>query len=143
MWKDEVILIILKYQSVQFSTQSCLTLCNGLQQARPPCPSPTPGAYSNWCLSKPSKHLILCCPLLLLPSIFPTIRVFSWVSSSHQVAKVLEFQLQHQSFQWIFRLISFKIDWFDLLEVQGTLKSLPQHHSSKASILQHSAFFIV
>ena len=67
--------------------------------------------------------------------------LFQWVSSSHQVAKVLELQLQHQSFQWI--LISFRIDWFDLLAVQGTLKSLLQHHSSKASILQCLAFFLV
>ena len=66
--------------------------------------------------------------------------LFQWVSSSHQVAKVLEFQLQHQSFQWIFR-ISFRMDWFHLLAVQGTLKSLLQHHSSKASILWCSAFF--
>jgi len=64
-----------------------------------------------------------------------------WVSSSQQMAKVLEFQLQHQSFQWIFKLISFRMDWLDLLAVQGTLKSLLQHHSSKASILWHSAFF--
>ena len=83
----------------------------------------------------PSNHLILCRPLLLPPSIFPSISVFKWVSSSHQVAKVLEFQLQHQSFQWILRT--------DLLSVQGTLKSLLQHHSSKASIPRHSAFFIV
>ena len=69
--------------------------------------------------------------------------LFQWVSSSHQVAKVLEFQLQHQSFQWIFRLISFRTDWLDLLAVQGTLKSLFQHHSSKASILRRSAFFMV
>ena len=55
----------------------------------------------------------------------------------------MELQLQHQSFQWIFGLISFRIHWFDLLAVQGTLKSLLQHHSSKASILQHSAFFLV
>ena len=68
--------------------------------------------------------------------------LFQWVSSSHQVAKLLELQLQHQSFQWIFR-ISFRMDWFDLLAVQGTLKSLLQHHSSKASILRRSAFFIV
>ena len=59
------------------------------------------------------------------------------------MAKVLEFQLQHQSFQWIFRFDSFRRDWLYLLAVQGTLKSLLQHHSSKASILQHSAFFIV
>ena len=70
--------------------------------------------------------------------------LFQWVSSSHQVAKVLEFQLQHQSFQWILRTdISFRVDWLYLLAVQGTLKSLLQHHSSKASILRCSAFFIV
>ena len=70
--------------------------------------------------------------------------LFKRVSSSHQVAKVLEFQLQHQSFQWILRIdLSFRRDWVDLLAVQGTLKSLLQHHSSKASILRHSAFFIV
>ena len=62
--------------------------------------------------------------------------LFKWVSSSHQVAKVLEFQLQHQ-------LISFRMNWLDLLAVQGTLKSLLQHHSSKASVLWHSAFFMV
>jgi len=72
----------------------------------------------------PSDHFILCCPLLFLPSIFPSIRVFQSVSSSNQVTKVLELQLQHQSFQWIFRLISFRMDWFDFLAVQGTLKSL-------------------
>ena len=69
--------------------------------------------------------------------------LFQWVNSSHEVARVLEFQLQHQSFQWICRVDFFRIDWFDLLVVQGTLKSLLQHHSSKASILKHSAFFMV
>ena len=69
--------------------------------------------------------------------------LFQWISSLHQVAKVLELQLQHQSFQWIFRLISFRLDWFDLFAVQGTLKSLLQHPSSKASILRCSAFFTV
>ena len=71
--------------------------------------------------------------------------LFKWVSSSHQVAKGLEFQLQHRSFQWTFQsgLISFRMDWLDLLEVQGTLKSLLQQHSSKALILQCSAFFVV
>ena len=69
--------------------------------------------------------------------------LFKWVSSSHQVAKVLEFQLQHQSFQWIFRMISFRMDWLDLLAVQGTLKSLLQYHSPKASILWCSAFYTV
>ena len=66
--------------------------------------------------------------------------LFKWVCSSHQVAKLLEFQLQHQSFQ---RLISFRMDWVDLLAVQGTLKSPLQHHSLSASVLQLSAFFIV
>ena len=69
--------------------------------------------------------------------------LFKWVSSSHQVAKVLEFQLQHQSFNEHPGLISFRMDWLDLLAVQGTLKSLLQHHSSKASILRRSAFFTV
>ena len=89
-----------------------------------------------------SNHLILCHPLLLSPSIFPTIRVFSndqsfqMVSSSHQMAKVLEFQLHISPSNEHSGLISFRMDWFDLLVVQGTLKSLLQHHSSKASILQ-------
>ena len=69
--------------------------------------------------------------------------LFKWVSSSYQMAKVLEFQFQHQSFQWIFGLISLRMNWLDLLAVQGTLKSLLQHHSLKASVLQCSAFFIV
>ena len=90
----------------------------------------------------PSNHLAL---LLLSSPAFNLSQhqgLFSWVSSLHQVAKLLELQLQHQSFQWIFRLISFRVNWFDLLAVQGTLKSLLQHHSSKASILQCSAFFM-
>ena len=69
--------------------------------------------------------------------------LFKWVSSSYQVAKVLAFQLQYQSFQWYSGLTSFRTDWFDLLAVQGTLQSLLQHHSSKASILLRSAFFRV
>ena len=68
---------------------------------------------------------------------------FQWVGSLYQVAKVLELQLQHQSFQWIFRTDFYRYDWFDLIAVQGTLKSLLQHHSSKASILGGSAFFTV
>ena len=69
--------------------------------------------------------------------------LFQWVNSSQYVAKVLEFQLQHQPFQWISGLISIRVDWLDLLAFQGNLKSLLQHHSSKVSILQSSAFFIV
>ena len=90
----------------------------------------------------PSRHLILSCLFLLLPPIPHSIRGFQWVNSSHEVGKVLEFQLQHQSFQWT---PSFRMDWLDLdlLAVQGTLKSLFQHRSSKTSILQCSAFFRV
>ena len=88
-----------------------------------------------------SNHLSLCC-LLLLPSICPSTILFQWIGSLAQVAKVLKFQLQHQSFQYS-GLISFRIDWFGLLSVQRTRKSLLQHHSSKASILWHSAFFMV
>ena len=68
--------------------------------------------------------------------------LFYWVSSSNHVAQVLEYQLQHESFQWYWGLISFRMDWLDLLGVQATLKGVFQHHSSKASILQCSAFFI-
>ena len=84
----------------------------------------------------PSNHLILCCPLLLLPSIFSSIRVFSNVSSSHQVAKYWSFSISPSN--EYSGLISFRIDWFDLLAVQGTLKSLLQHH--KASIQKHQFF---
>jgi len=89
----------------------------------------------------PSNHLILCHTLLLLSSILLSIRIFSNVSSSHQVAKVLEFQLQHPSNEYS-GMLSIRIDWLDLLVVQGTLKSLLQNPSSKTSILRHSAFFI-
>ena len=95
-------------------------------------------------LVMPSNHLILCCPLLPLPSIFPSHQgLLKWVSSSHQVAKLLAFQLQHQSFQWIFKTDFLRMDWLDLLAVQETLKSLLQRRSSKVSILWCSAFFIV
>src|SRR5574337_157636 len=92
----------------------------------------------------PSNHLILCHPLLLLPSIFPSIRVFSNESTLHiRWPKYWSFSLSISPSSEYSGLISFRIDWFDLLAVHGTLKSLLQHHSSKASILQHSAFFMV
>ena len=92
----------------------------------------------------PSNHLILCHPLLLLPSIFPTIRVFSNNSVLHITwPKKWSFSFNISPSNENPRLISFRMDWWDLLAVQGALKSLLQHHSSKASILQHSAFFIV
>ena len=92
----------------------------------------------------PSNHLILCHPLLLPPSIFPSIRVFSnefvlrirW-------PKYWSFSLSISPSNGYSGLISFRMDWLDLLAVQGTLKGLLQHHSSKASILQHSGFFII
>ena len=131
---------------------SCLVVSNslpphGLQHPRFPCLS----CFTiSWSLLKlmcfelvmPSSHLILCCPFLPLPSIFPSIRVFSsgsvlWIrwpkSWSFSISPSSEYS----------GLISFRIDWFDLLVVQGTLKSLLQHHSSKASILWRSAFFTV
>ena len=92
----------------------------------------------------PSNHLILCRPLLLLPSIFPSIRVFSNESALNiRWPKYWSFSLNISPSNEHSGLISFRIDWFDLPAVQGTLKSLLQHHSSKASILQSSAFFIV
>ena len=89
-----------------------------------------------------SNHLILCHPLLLLPSIFPRIRVFS-SESSHQVAKYWSFSFNISPSNEHSGLSSFRMVWLELLAVQGALKSLLQHHSSKASILRHSAFFIV
>ena len=94
----------------------------------------------------PSNHLMLCCPLLLLPSIFPSIRVFS----NESVLRIrwpkywsFSFSISINPSNEYAKLISFRMDWFELLEFQGTLKSLLQHHSSKASILWHSAFFRV
>ena len=91
----------------------------------------------------PSNDLIPCCPLLLLPSIFPSARVFSWCSS-HQIAKVLELRFQHQSFRWIFR-VYFLWDWLVWSPCcpRNSIKTLLQHHNSKASILWCSAFSIV
>ena len=120
---------------------------HALHHTRLPSPSPTPGTYSKLMSITsvtPSNHLILCRPLLLPPSIFPSIRAFSselvlhirwpkYWSFSYSICPSYE----HPG------LISFRMDWLDLLAVQGTLKSLLQHHSSKASILLHSAFFIV
>ena len=92
----------------------------------------------------PSNHLILCCPLLLLPSIFPSIRVFSNESALRMWwPKYWSFSFNISRSNEHTGLISFRMDWLDLLAIQGTLKSLLQHHSSKASIFQHSAFFTV
>ena len=106
---------------------------------------PTPGACSNSCEPvMPSNHLTLCRPLLLLPSIFPSIRVFSEESVLYiRWPKYWSFSFSISLSNKYSGSISFRIDWLDLLAVQGTLKSLLQHHSSKASVLQCSAFFTV
>ena len=133
---------LLCFSSVQFShsVMSDSLHPHELQHARPPCPSPTPRVYSNSCPLSQWSHPTISSSVVPFSSnlqSFPASGFFPWVNSSHEVAKVLEFQLQYQFFQW------WKMDWLDLLAVQGTLKSLLQHHSSKASILQYSAFFIV
>ena len=135
--------------SVQFS---CSVVSDCLrphepQHARLCCPSPTPGVHANpcplsrWCHPTISSSVI---PLLLLPSIFPSIRVFSNESALHiRWPKYWSFSFNISPSNEHPGLISYKMDWLDLLTIQGTLKSLLQHHSSKASIFRHSAFFIV
>ena len=120
------------------------SLPHGRQHSRPPCPSPTHGVYSNSESVMASNHLILCRPLLLLPSIFPSIRVFSYQSVLRiRWPKYWSFSFSISPSNAYSELISFRIDWLDLFAVQKTLKSLLQNHSSKASILLCSAFFIV
>ena len=95
-------------------------------------------------LVMPSNHVVHCCPLFLLPSILPSIKVFSNKSAFHiKWPKCWSFSFNISPFNEYAELISFRMDWFDLLAVQGTLKRVLQHHSSKASILQRSEFFIV
>ena len=114
-----------------------------------PCPSPILRAYSNSCLLHQSSHSTMSScvvPLSFHLQSFPASGSYQWVDSSHQMAKVLEFQYWNFSISLSNEysgLISFRMDCLDLLAVQGTLKSLLQHHTSKASILQCSAFFTV
>ena len=116
----------------------------GLQHTRLPCPSLFPRVCSNSCdivSMMPPNHLILCHPLLLLPSIFPSIRVFSNESALCIMwPKYWSFSFSISPSNEYSGLISFRMDWLDLLAVQGTPKSLLQHHNSKASVLQCSAF---
>ena len=133
--------------SVQFShsVMSDSLQPHELQHASLPCPSPTPGAYSNSSIESvmPFNHLILCHPLLLLPSNFPSIRVFSIESVLHiRWPKYWSFSFSISPSNEYSGLISVRMDWLDLLEVQGTLKSLLQYHSSKASILLRSPSFM-
>ena len=117
-----------------------------LQHARLPCPSSPPRLLKLISIESvmPSNHLILCHPLLLMSSIFPSIRVFSnELACCLRWPKYWNFSFSISPSNEYLGLISFRMDWLDLLVVQGTLKSLLQHHSSKASIRWHSAFFIV
>ena len=134
--------------SVQFRSLSCVQLfVTPWTAARQAFLSIT----NSWSLLKltsiesvmPSNHLVLCCPLLLLPSIFPSIRVFSDASVLIRWPNDWSFSFSISPSNENSGLISFKMDWLDLLAVQGTLKNLLQHHNSKAAILRCSAFFIV
>ena len=117
---------------------------HGVQHSRHSSPSRTPRVYSNSCLWSLWCHLILCLPLLLPPSIFPSIRVFSSEPVLRiRCPKFWSFSFNISPSSEYSGLISFRIEWLDILAVQGTLKSLLQHLSSKASFLQLSAFFIV
>ena len=140
-------LIISQFSSV---AQSCPTLCDPMD-----CSTPSMASLSvtnSWSLLKlmsiksvmPSNHLILCHPLLLPPSIFPSLRVFSDESVlCIRWPKYWSFSFSISPSNEYLELISFRVDWLDLLIVQGTCKSLLQHHSSKASVLRCSAFFMV
>ena len=136
------------FSSVSSVAQSRPTLCNPMNCSMPGLPvhhqlpeSTTPMSLES---VMPSNHLILCCPLLLLPSIFPSIRVFSNESVLRmRWPKYWSFSFNISPSSEYSGLISFRMDWLDLLAVQGTFKSLISHHSSRASVLQDSAFFIV
>ena len=138
--------------SVQFSSVQSLSHVWLFATPWTAAPQASLSITNTWSLLKlmsissvmPSNHLILCCPLLLLPLIFPSIRVFSNESALHiRWPKYWSFSFSISPCNEYSGLISFRMDWLDLLVLQGILKSLLQYHSSKASILQHAAFFIV
>ena len=136
------------FSSVQFSHSvvSDSLQCHGLQLTRLSCPSQTPRTCSRMSIESvmPSNHLILCRPLLLPPSIFPSFRVFSKESVHHiRWPKYWSFSFNMSPSNEHPGLISLRMDWLDLLTVQGTLKSLLQYHRSKAYILWCPAFFMV
>ena len=146
--RSHLTLIIIS--SVQFSSvaQSCPTLCDPMNRSTPGLPVHHQLLESLRFMSIesviPSSHLILCRPLLLLPPVLPSIRVFSNESTLRmRWPKYWSFSFSIIPSKEIPGLISFRMDWLDLLAVQGTLKSLLQYHSSKASILRRSAFFTV
>ena len=139
----ELVNTVSQFNSV---TQSCLTICDPMDCSMPGLPvhHQLLEFTQLMCIESvmPSNHLILCCPILLLPSIFPSIRIFS----NESILCMRQPNYQSFSFSPLNEypgLISFRMDWLDIFAVQGTLKSLLQHHNSKASILWLSAFFIV
>ena len=145
--KDIHIVFVFHFRSVQFSCSvvSDSLWPHGLQHTRPPCPSPTPRACSNSCPLSRWCHPTISSSVVPFSSCLHLSRhqgLFQWVSS-HQVAKYWSFSFSLSPSNEYSGLISFRMDWFDFCAVQGILKSLLQHHRSKASILQHSAFFIV
>ena len=144
------IIICLSFLCAQFSSvaQSCLILCDPIDCSMPVLPvhhqlPESTQTHVNW-VSDAIQTSHPLSSLLLLPSVFPSIRVFSNESALHiRWPKYWSFSFSISPFNEHLGLISFRMDWLDLLAVQGTLKSLLLHHNSKASILQHSAFFIV
>ena len=141
---------LLSCQSVSSVAQSCLTLCDPMNRSTPglpvhhQLPDPWPPKPMSIESVMPSNHLLLCRPLLLLPSIFPSIRVFSNESAlPSRWPKYWSFSFSNNPSSEYSGLISFRMDRFDLLAVHGTLKNILQHHSFKTSILQCSAFFMV
>ena len=132
---------------LSFSPQSCLTLCNPTNCRTPGFPVPHHLELLKLTSIEsvmPSNHLILCHPLFFWPSLFLSTKDFSDESAFHiRWSKYWSFSLRISLFNEQYVLISFRTDWFDLLTVQGTLKSLLQHHSSKVSILRPSVFFMV
>ena len=138
-------IVLNSFSSVQSLSRVRLFVTHELQYARLPL-----SITDSWSLFKlmsiksvmPSNHLILCCPLILLPSIFPSIKVFSNESVLHiRWPRYWSFSISISPSNEYLGRISFRIDWLVLLAIQGTLKSLLQHHSSKASIIRLSAFF--
>ena len=136
------------FSSVQFSHSVVSNSFgpHGLQHTRLPCPWPTPGVYSNSCLSSGWHHPTISSSVVPSPPAFDLSQhqgLFQWVSSSHKWPKYWSFSFRISPFHEYSGMISFRIDWLDLLAVPETHKNLLQHHSSKASILQLSVFFIV
>ena len=151
LWDANLILLFFGFCCCSIA-QSCPTLCDPMDCSTPGSPvlhylPKLAQTHVHWVSDAIQPSHSLSPPSPPAFNLYQHQGLFQWVSSSHQVTKVLELQLQHQSFQWILNeysgLISFRIDWLDLLAIQGTLKSFLQHDSSKASILWRSVYFMV